>query len=71
METIMGDRSRFEAISVDWEMAARAQGLACVVCKDTPTDRDREKYFATGLCLACATAIMAPKAASPAGVLEH
>jgi hypothetical protein len=60
----MDDRARFRAISVDWEMAARAQGLACVVCKDTPTDRDREEFFATGLCVDCATAITTPRADS-------
>lgn len=57
----MDDRARFRAMSVDWETAARAQGLACVVCKDTPTDRDREAYFATGLCVDCATALVTPR----------
>lgn len=57
----MDGSARFRVTSVDWETAARAQGLACVVCKDTPTDRDREEYFATGLCVDCATALMTPR----------
>ena len=62
----MGDRPRFQGFSVDWETAARAQGLACVVCKETPTDRDREEYFHTGLCLDCATSLMSPASAAVA-----
>jgi hypothetical protein len=67
----MGDRPQFQAFSIDWETAARAQGLACVVCKDTPTERDREEYFATGLCLACASAIMTPRPEGHVEILER
>ena len=67
----MTHRVKFDAISVDWEAAARAQGFACVVCKDTPTDLDRETFFATGLCLACSTSIMSPKPGASAEVLER
>jgi hypothetical protein len=62
----MAERPRFESFNIDWEMSARAQGLACVVCKDTPTELDRETYFATGLCLPCSQSILAgrPEACS-------
>lgn len=67
----MGDRPHYQTVSVDWETAARAQGLACVVCKETPTERDREEYFATGLCADCSTAIMTPNADSAADDLRR
>ena len=67
----MTNREQYQVISVDWETAARAQGLACYVCKDTPTERDREQYFTTGLCLACATSIMTPRPDVPGEALER
>ena len=66
----MTSREKFQAISVDWESAARAQGFACYVCKETPTERDREQYFTTGLCLVCAAAIMTPRPEVPGEALE-
>ena len=59
-----------KVISIDWETAARAQGFACYVCKETPTERDREEYFATGLCLDCATTIMTPRSDAAGEALE-
>jgi hypothetical protein len=70
MEAPMTSREITKAISVDWETAARAQGLACYVCKETPTERDREEYFATGLCLDCATTIMTPRSDAAGEALE-
>jgi hypothetical protein len=61
MEAPMSSREIAKAISVDWETAARVQGYACYVCKEAPTERDREEYFATGLCLECARTIMTPR----------
>jgi hypothetical protein len=38
-----------------WTLAARAQGLVCQICCETPKLEDREAFFDTGVCADCAT----------------
>ncbi len=38
-----------------WLKRARAQGLVCQLCHETPSFEERERFFDTGLCDACST----------------
>lgn len=37
-----------------WLKSARAQGLVCQLCHETPAFEERERFFDTGLCDRCA-----------------
>jgi len=38
-----------------WLKSARAQGLVCQLCLETPRFEERERFFDTGLCDTCST----------------
>jgi hypothetical protein len=38
-----------------WLQSARAQGLVCHLCHETPSFEERERFFDTGLCDTCST----------------
>ena len=37
-----------------WLRSAKAQGLVCQICHETPSYEERERFFDTGVCDHCA-----------------
>lgn len=36
-----------------WLKSARAQGLVCLLCHETPSFEERDRFFDTGVCDTC------------------
>jgi hypothetical protein len=48
------DRNEIKALQAAWRSRAAAQGLVCFVCGAIPAIEDRDQFYDTGLCGACA-----------------
>lgn len=56
--------SEQDLILATWKSQVKAQGLVCLVCGEAPELADRDAFFDTGVCAACARDMTAKERAA-------